>query len=294
MPGLTPQAYLGNPTMRSLFELCGKLISLVILIAAAGVSSAAGQTSDVVARSALRVCADPANMPFSNDAGDGFENRIADLLGEKFKLSVEYTWFPQATGFVRRTLAEKRCDIIMGYAQGHELVQNTNHYYRSSYVMVVKQDGPLAGIKNLDDPRLKEARIGVVAGTPPATILAMNSLLLQMKGYNLMVDRRHEAPAETMIKDLAEGTIDVALVWGPIGGFFSKKYGDGGFVIVPMINETKGPRMAYRITFGLRRGEPDWKHRLNDFITDNQTEINRILLSFGIPILDEQDRLIAQ
>lgn len=280
--------------MDSPLEFFGRFLGLIALVGAAGFSPAAAQTSDVIARSALRVCADPANMPFSNDAGEGFENKIADLLGKSLSLPVEYTWFPQATGFVRRTLAEKRCDVIMGYAQGHELVQNTNHYYRSSYVMVIRSEGSLAGIRNLDDPRLKKARIGVVAGTPPATILAANGLLLQMKGYNLMVDRRHEAPAETMVKDLAEGDIDIALVWGPIGGFFSKKHGDGKLAVIPMVNETKGPRMAYRITFGLRRGEPDWKHRLNEFITYQQLEINKILLSFGVPVIDEQNRMIER
>lgn len=252
------------------------------------------QTSDVVTKSTLRVCADPANLPFSNKKGEGFENKIADLLGQKLDLPVAYTWFPQATGFVRRTLAEKRCDIIMGYAQGHELVQNTNHYYRSAYVMLRRKDGPLSGIENLDDPRLKNARIGVVAGTPPATILALNSLLTRMKAYNLTVDRRHEAPAETMVNDLISGDIDLALVWGPIGGFFAQKNGGDSIEVIPMAKETKGPRMFYRITFGLRRGEPDWKHKLNDFIADNQTEIDRILLSFGVPIIDEENRLITQ
>lgn len=266
----------------------------VLLFVMADGPKASAQTSDVVARSQLRVCADPANMPFSNKAGEGFENKIADLLGQKLNLSVHYTWFPQATGFVRRTLAEKRCDLIMGYAQGHELVQNTNHYYRSSYVMVIKKDGPLAGIKNLDDPRLKESRIGVVAGTPPATILAHNSLLLRMKGYNLTVDRRHESPAETMVNDLADGEIDIALVWGPIGGYFAKQHEAENLVYVPMTKETKGPRMSYRITFGLRRGEPDWKHQLNNLIVENQDEIDKIILSFGVPLLDEHDELITK
>lgn len=280
--------------MRSSIAACTGLLIVSAFVAVAGVSSATAQTSDVINRSTLRVCADPANLPFSNDAGEGFENKLAELLAAKLETPLEYTWFPQATGFVRRTLAEKRCDVIMGYAQGHELVQNTNHYYRSSYVMVIKKDGPLAGLQNLDDPRLKDARIGVVAGTPPATILAMNTLLLQMKGYNLMVDRRHEAPAETMIKDLANGKLDVALAWGPIGGYFVSKHGPDDLEVVPMAKETKGPRMAYRITFGLRRGEPNWKHWLNDFITENQSEIDDILLSFGVPIIDEQNQLISK
>lgn len=278
---------------KSPFKTAFKVGAMTLASLGICVTAAVAQTSDVVDRSRLRVCADPANLPFSSRDKDGFENKIAGLLGEKLNLPVVYTWFPQATGFVRRTLAEKRCDLIMGYAQGHELVQNTNHYYRSSYVMIVRKDGALKGIKNLDDPRLKTSRIGVVAGTPPATVLALNSLLTQVDGYKLTVDRRHEAPAEKMVSDLADGKIDIALAWGPIGGFFAHKYGKDDFDVIPMSRETKGPRMAYRITFGLRRGEPDWKHKLNDLIIENQAEINRILISYGVPILDEQGDLIT-
>lgn len=262
------------------------------LIAVSAVAAAA-QTSDLVQRSLLRVCADPANLPFSSEDRDGFENKIADLLGERLGLPVVYEWFPQATGFVRQTLASKKCDIIMGYAQGHELVQNTNHYYRSSYVMLVPDAGKLNGIKNLDDERLKSSRIGVTAGTPPATVLALNSLMGNVEPYPLMVDRRHESPAERMIGDLKSGKIDVALLWGPIGGYYAKKAG-GDFAVVPLVAESKGPRMAYRITFGIRRGEIDWKRKLNDLIKQNQPEINKIMLEFGVPILDESNKLISE
>lgn len=254
---------------------------------------AAAQTSDLVQRTALRVCSDPANMPFSNEAGEGFENKIADLLGKKLGLPVTYSWFPQATGFVRQTLRAKKCDIIIGYAQGHELVQNTNHYYRSSYVLIHKTGGKLKGIENLDDARLKSSRIGAIAGTPPVTVLALNELLTNIKPYRLMVDRRHESPTQNMIADLEKGEIDAALLWGPIGGFFAKK-STADLTVIPLGSETKGPRMAYRITFGIRPGEPDWKHQLNDLIKAHQTEINAVLLDYGVPILDEKDQLIAK
>ena len=254
---------------------------------------AAAQTSDLVQRSALRVCADPANMPFSNQNREGFENRIADLIGRKLDMPVVYTWFPQATGFVRRTLRAKKCDIIMGFAQGHELVQNTNHYYRSSYVLVHKSGGKLDGIVNLDDPRLKSSRIGAIAGTPPVTVLALNALLTRMKPYQLMVDRRYESPAEKMIADLETGDIDAALLWGPIAGYFARQ-SKQKLTLVPLSGETKGPRMSYRITFGIRRGEPDWKHQLNELIAANQDKINTILLEYGVPILDEKNRLVAK
>lgn len=257
----------------------------------AATAAAAAATSDLVARKALRVCADPANMPFSNEAGEGFENKIAEFIGAKMGLPVEYTWFPQATGFVRMTLGMNRCDVIIGFAQGDELVQNTNHYYRSTYVLVVKKDGPLAGVTSLSDPRLKGRHLGVVAGTPPATILARNGLIGLARGYNLTVDRRFEAPTEQMIADIASGEIDGGLLWGPIGGYYAMK-SSVPLEVVPLPKEP-GTRMTYRITFGVRQHDQDWKRELNRFIRDNQDELNRILASYGVPLLDENDQPIV-
>ncbi len=158
---------------------------------------------DLVDRSALRVCADPANMPFSNDKGQGFENKIADLLASKLKVAVVYTWFPQAVGFVRNTLGARKCDLVIGFPQGDELVQNTNAYYRSAYALVTRADSPLAGVETLADPRLKGKSIGVIARTPPATSMAANGLLATAKSFQLVVDRRHSSPAEEMIAAVA-------------------------------------------------------------------------------------------
>jgi quinoprotein dehydrogenase-associated probable ABC transporter substrate-binding protein len=255
-------------------------------------AAARAQTADLVDRSALRVCADPANMPFSNDRRQGFENKVADLLGKKLGIPVLYTWFPQAIGFIRNTLGARKCDIVMGYAQGQELVQNTNHYYRSAYVLIFRKDSDLAGITTLSDPRLKDRKIGVVAGTPPATLLALNGLIAKAKPFPLMVDRRYSAPAEDMIGEVVAKKLDAGILWGPIGGYYAMK-SETPLTVVPLVHETSGPRMAYRITMGIRRNEPDWKHQLNNFIRKNQDEINRILLSFGVPLLDEKDRLIV-
>lgn len=268
-----------------------RLVMSAVLLVAAGVSGAPAQTSTVIDRSALRVCADPANMPFSNERRQGFENRIADLLGEKLGIPVVYTWFPQATGFVRQTLRAKKCDVIMGYAQGHELVLNTNHYYRSAYVMIFRNTPELAGLKTLDDPRLKSRKIGLVAGTPPATLLALNGLMRNVVPFHLVVDRRHESPAENMIAQLEKGDLDIAILWGPIGGYYARQSSEK-FRVVPLTQSEGGPRMAFRITFGVRQTEIDWKHQLNDFISENQDEINRILLEYGVPLLDEHDNLI--
>ncbi|MGB3316333.1 MAG: transporter substrate-binding domain-containing protein, partial [Albidovulum sp.] len=143
---------------------------LTALLALAGGAGAQG-TSDLVSKTAFRVCADPANRPLSAEDGSGFENRIAELLADELDLPLEYTWFPMATGFIRRTLAANDCDVVIGYAQGDELVLNTNHYYTSTYVLIVKSDGPLAGVTTLSDPALIDKRLGVVAGSAPATHL---------------------------------------------------------------------------------------------------------------------------
>jgi quinoprotein dehydrogenase-associated probable ABC transporter substrate-binding protein len=269
--------------------------TLLAAVALLGVSArpASAQTTDLVDRTALRVCADPANTPMSDQKLEGFENKIAAMIGEKLKLPVEYTWFPQATGFVRQTLNAKTCDLIIGFAQGDELVQNTNHYYRSIYILFYNGSAGLDGIESLDDPRLKGKRIGVVAGTPPADILAANGLIGNAMPFPLTVDRRFESPADVMINAVKDGTIAAGILWGPIGGPQIRKLAPE-LKIVPLNRETKGPRMSYRITMGVRPNEPEWKHQLNDLIKESQGEINKILLDAGVPIVDEKDQPITQ
>lgn len=254
------------------------------------VVSAYAQTSDLVDRTSLRVCADPANLPFSNKEEKGFENKIAELIAGELGVPVRYTWFPQSIGFIRQTLDKKKCDIIIGYVSAHELVLNSNPYYKTSYVLIHRK-GELKGFKNLNDPRLKDKKIGVIAGTPPVTILALNDMLDNIKSYHRMVDRRYFSPAEQMIDEIAKGELDVGLLWGPIGGYFAKK-ASKPLTVAPLVNETKGGRMAYRITFAVRRGEKVWKRQLNRIIRRKQDEINKILLDYGIPLIDESGALI--
>ena len=259
----------------------------------APVCTAEGQRPDLVNRTALRVCADPANMPFSNDKNEGFENKIAEIVAAELKVQVEYTWFPQATGFIRQTLFAKRCDVVIGYAQGDELVLNTNHYYRSTYALLYRAGTGLDGVVSLADPRLKDRRIGVIAGTPPGSIMAQLGLIQRAKPYPLMVDRRHDSPGERMINDIRSGDIDAGVLWGPIAGYFAARGGDK-LLVVPLLKETGTPRMAYRITFGVRNLEDDWKHQLNAVIAKRQSDIDALLLQFGVPLLDEQSNLITQ
>src|SRR5262245_25339873 len=271
---------------------------LAALLWAAGQAEAPAQTAglgqnvELVDPDVLRVCADPHNMPFSNEQEAGFEQALAKLLAPKLgRKSVSYTYFPQATGFVRMTLGSRRCDVIMGYPQGDELVQNTNPYYRSSYVLVFKPGSDLEGIENIEDPRLKSKKIGVVAGTPPATSMARAGLMGHVKPYPLMVDTRISNPAEMMIKDVASGTIDVAAVWGPVAGYYAGRM-QPKLTVAPLTKE-KVSRMTYRITMGVRPSDQAWKRQLNRVISESQAEINHLLQSFGVPLLDEQDKAIT-
>ena len=237
----------------------------------------------------FRVCADPHNLPFSNEGGEGFENKIAELFAKKLDKSLAYAWYPQSVGFIRNTLNAHKCDVIMGFPQGGELAQSTNPYYHTAYALVFRRGSGLDGIETLSDPRLKEKRIGVVAGTPPATYLAMNSLLERTKGYPLVVDTRVDSSGEAMMKDLIDGVIDVAVLWGPMAGYHAQRSG-ADLSIVPLTKETHGPRLTYRIAMGVRAADAEWRRQLNRLVLENQPEVNAILLRYGVPLLDENDR----
>jgi quinoprotein dehydrogenase-associated probable ABC transporter substrate-binding protein len=252
-----------------------------------------GHRADLVNRQVLRVCADPANLPFSNDKKEGFENKIADIVGEELKVPVEYTWFPQVTGFLRNTLFAKRCDIVIGTGQGDPSLLNTNAIYGSAYVLLYKPNNGLDGVDSLLDPRLKDKRIGVVAGTPPSNLIAKAGLMAKAKPYQLVVDRRYDSPAEDMVKDIRSGDIDAGVLWGPIGGYFANKGGDK-LTVVPLTKDAVGNRMEFRITMGVRQGDDLWKRQLNDIIRKRQGDIDRVLLDYGVPLLDDDGQLITK
>jgi quinoprotein dehydrogenase-associated probable ABC transporter substrate-binding protein len=262
-------------------------------LAAAPLQAAEGARADLVNRNILRVCIDPANMPFSNDKGEGFENKIADIIGDELKLPVRYTYFPQAIGFIRKTLAAKACDVVIGYAQGDDMVLNTNAYYRSIYALVYKKGSGLEGVSSLADPRLKTKKLGIIAGTPPATLMAQNGLMVLAKPYKFAVDRRFESPTEDMVRDIRSGEIDGGVLWGPIGGYFAK-HGGEELEVVPLLKEAGGAaRLGFRISMGVRNGEDDWKRKLNEVIAKRQTDIDKVLLDYGVPLIDEQDHPIT-
>lgn len=274
---------------------CALALTLLLLGGFAA-DAAEGTRADLVNRRVLRVCADPANIPFSSDDPDqpGFENKIAGIVADELGgVPVEYTWFPQATGFIRRTLFAKACDLVVGYAQGDEMVLNTNHYYRSAYALVYKKGGKLEGVDTLSDERLKGNRIGVIAGTPPATIMNRVGLLADAKPYHLFVDRRYASPAEKMIEDIRSGDLAAGVLWGPNAGYFASKGGKDDLAVVPLLKEGRTPPMTFRITMGVRQSDSTWKRQLNEIIKKRQGDIDQVLLDFNIPIVDEHDKQIT-
>jgi quinoprotein dehydrogenase-associated probable ABC transporter substrate-binding protein len=269
---------------------------VVILVASEVQLNAQGPGLDLqlelVDPNVLRVCADPSNLPFSNEKGEGFENKVSELLASKLAKKLAYVWYPQSTGFVRNTLGAHRCDLIPGFPQGDELVQSTNPYYRTAYALVFKPGAGLDGVDTLGDPRLKEKRVGIVAGTPPATYLAINGMMRNAKPYPLVVDTRVESSARAMMRDLASGEIDVAILWGPMAGYYAKE-AQPSLRVVPLLKENGGPKLVFRIAMGVRATDQNWKRQLNRLIAENQPDLNRLLLGFGVPLLDERDRPIA-
>jgi quinoprotein dehydrogenase-associated probable ABC transporter substrate-binding protein len=241
----------------------------------------------------LRVCADPDNMPFSNEKGEGFENKLAELIAQKLDARLEYSWFAEATGYVPNTMGRDACDLVMGYAQGTGLIEDTNPYYYTSYVLIYRQDDTsLAGIDRLSDPRLKGKRIGLVARTPPASILAMHGLVANAKPFEINADDSASKVTMTMIDELASGDLDATLLWGPVAGYYAER-ASVPLKLVPLVKENAGPSTIYGITMGLRPNEPQWKHTINKLIAENQGEINLLLQGYNVPLLDEKGNLIT-
>src|SRR5215831_4778203 len=279
-----------------------RLLMPSLVIAAALASHAAARAQgdnqgldlsiELVDPKVLRVCADPRNMPFSNEKGEGFENKLAELFAAKLQKKLDYMYFPQATGFVRVTLGSHRCDVIMGFPQGDDLAQGTNPYYRTAYALITKKGSGLDDVTTLEDEQLKGKHIGIVAGTPPATNMAAAGLMANAKPYPLMIDTRVDSSAQAMIDDLNSGAIDAGILWGPMAGFYAKRAATP-LLVTPLVKETAGPKLVYRIGMGVRAADQNWKRQLNRLIQENQPEINKILLDFGVPLLDENDKPIG-
>jgi quinoprotein dehydrogenase-associated probable ABC transporter substrate-binding protein len=263
-------------------------VASLLLIA---VVPAAAQTGEVVDRSELKVCADPNNLPFSDEKKEGFENKIAEVIGAELGLTVDYAWFPQVVGFVRNTLRSHLCDLVMGTVTGDDIMQTTNPYYFTTYVMFYRSDRGFA-FRGPEDSGLADLHLGVVAGTPPSDLLVRHDLMSHTRPYALTVDTRAESPTHQMVQDVVDGTIDVGFLWGPIVAYYRKR--DGlPLTLVLLKDEPGAARMEYHIAMGVRGNEPQWRRRINAAILKRQDEITAILRDYGVPLLNEQGELAS-
>jgi quinoprotein dehydrogenase-associated probable ABC transporter substrate-binding protein len=263
-------------------------LALVCLVSASVAAAFATESGSV-----LRVCADPDNMPFSNEKGEGFENKLAELMAQKLDSRLEYSWFAEATGYVPNTMGNDACDLVMGYAQGTGLIEDTNPYYYTSYVLLYRDDdASLSGVSGLSDPRLKGKSIGYFARTLPASILAIHGLVTTAKPFDIRAYKNASAAAVAMIEEIADGKLDAGILWGPVGGYYAQR-GGVPLKLVPLVKETAGPRTIYGITMGIRPKDPQWKHKINKVIAENQDAIIVILQSYNVPVLDDRGNMIT-
>jgi mxaJ protein len=262
------------------------LSAIVALAAATGSWRTDGGTP---APAALRVCADPNNLPFSSARGEGFENRLAELIARDLKKPVEYVWWSQRRGFVRSTLNAGTCDVIMGVPTSFDMVLRTEPYYRSTYVFVTRRAfGPQ--IHSFDDPRLKSARIGVQmigddgANSPPATALARRGIVRNVRGFMVYGNYADSMPLAPIMDAVRRGDIDVAVVWGPLAGYYAKRTGRSLRLasVTPQIELPFLP-FVFDIALGVRRRDTTLRNQLNDVLARHTDDVRRLLDDYGIP-----------
>lgn len=236
----------------------------------------------------LRVCADPNNLPFSNQQGQGFENKIAELISSALNEKLEYTWWSERKSFIKNSLDEGRCDVVLGIPASLDSVAATQPYYRSTYVFVSRQDRNLH-IASLNDPELARVRIGIhVVGddyAPPAVALARRGITQNITGFSLFGSYGEPNPPRKLIGAVAQGTIDVAVVWGPFAGYFAKSE-EAPLDIVPVNPATYlGIPFTYSISAGVRRGDVALKTELDEALARESAAIRQILSQFGVPLV---------
>ena len=245
----------------------------------------------VAAGSELRICADPDNLPFSNRKEEGFENKIAELLADDLHAKLSYTWDKQRRGFISHTLGAKRCDVVMGVPYGYERVLSTRPYYRSGYAFVTARSRHLE-IKSFDDPVLRKLKIGLHAigndgaNSPPAHALARRGIVENIVGYSMWGEASVENPQGQIVDAVANGDVDVAIVWGPIGGFFAKQYGKD-LVVTPAPADEGMPSQpfAFDISIGVRKDDGAFAAKLEKSLERKQREIQDILAAYNVPLI---------
>jgi len=243
----------------------------------------------------LRVCSDPNNLPFSNRKEQGFENRIARILGRELHRKVEYTWWPQRRGFIRKTLKQGLCDVVIGVPANYELTENTPPYYRSTYVFVMRRDQrpPLTSI---DDERLRALKIGVTvigddyANLPPVQALAARGMATNVRGFSIYGDYSKPNPPRAVIDAVADRTVDVAVAWGPLAGYFASREAVP-LVTSPIAMLPDMPQlpMAYDIAVGVRHGDHELRRELEQALAARRKDIGHVLADFRVPVLERHE-----
>lgn len=255
---------------------------------AAGVVSAASPQHARV----LRVCADPNNLPFSNERGEGLENRLADLVASEMHATVQYEWWAQRRGFFRNTLKAGKCDVVMGVPTSLELTLTTRPYYRSTYVFVTKRRSAIR-VWSLDDPLLRTARVAVqligddFSNAPPAHALTKRGIVKNVRGYTLYGDYREPNPPARIVDAVAEGDVDVAIVWGPLAGYFATRE-PVPLRIVPVSPQIDLPflPMVFDISVGTRRDDRALRDEIDTILLRRKAGVDSILTRFGVPRVD--------
>ena len=274
---------------------CAAIAALVLCAAAAPMTVAQDKAPE---RKALRVCQDPNNLPFSNTKGEGIENRIAEVFGKALGLPVTYYSFPNRLAFIRNTLryklpnADYPCDIVLSVPVGFDQVSATKAYYRSTYALVFAKGKGLDEVKSSADflalgkDRLSKLRIGIYDRSPASEWLTKHGLIESGVPYKTMNADPEQYPGDIIEKDLAAGKLDVAIVWGPIAGFFAKRVKTPALAVVPMKSEP-GVRFDYAMAMGVRYGEREWKQQVETLLDAKQAEIRAILDEYGVPLVDD-------
>jgi len=239
----------------------------------------------------LRVCADPNNLPFSNDRGEGFENQIAKTVATDLNRSLVYYWQPQRRGFLRNTLLAGACDVVVGVPSSLELARVTRPYYRSSYVFVSRQDRRL-GLTSLDDPRLRTLRVAIpITGDdydnpPPAQALAARHIIDNVQGYPVYGDYSKPHPSSGVVDAVRRGDVDVAIAWGPIAGFTARQPGDA-LDLMPLPDRDGSLPFTFEISMAVRRDDSVLARQLDEVIKRRAQDLEQILRAYGVPMMEE-------
>ena len=262
----------------------GREVKALLAIAAALLAGSCTQRT-------LTACADPNNLPFSNRAGQGFENKLAEMIAADLHANLSYVWWAQRRGYVRNTLNEQKCDFWPGIGSNVEMAATSRPYYRSTYVFVTRAKDGLDHI-TLDDPRLRKLKIGVqmvgndATNTPPAHALARRGMVANVRGYMLYGDYSKANPPSEIVQAVERGDVDVALVWGPLAGYFAAQSPVPLKIepVTPWMDAMQWP-MQFDISIGVRKDNQELLKDIDRILAARSGEIRKLLADYHVPVV---------